>query len=582
MDNFWKHLWELLRPVHRRFFQLAVLMIIVETMKLAGPYILKLIIDTITAGGALDITYLLALILSMFAANQTTSFVFYFVAKQNIYISNIAQNHLYKQSQEKLVLLDLQYHEKENTGNKVGKIHRGVDKITNLLDNLFWDVIPTLFQLIITTVILLWIDIRFGIIFLTFVPIFAILTYRMNKEVDPYRKEISDGYEQSHGKMTQSVVNINTVKSFSQEHREVHEYTSIVDALRDSIKGMFDTIFKRNISRDITINIAEAVIVAFGVYLVYTGEVTVGSFVFIITISQKALISMWRVTRLYDKILESSEALNRLWNILNENPTVTSPEHAIFPETLSGDVMFDHMSFSYNGDEKRALHDVRVTVPGSKVTALVGPSGGGKTTLARMIYRHYDPQAGTISVGGHDLKNYDLKALRSKIAIVPQEVELFNASVRDNIAYARPNATQQEVTEAARIANVTEFVDQLQNSYDTLVGERGIKLSGGQRQRVGIARAILANPDILIFDEATSNLDTKSERLIQDALEHITKDRTTIIIAHRLSTIQKADKIIVLENGHVVEDGTHKELANKKGGLYAHLLELQKVGDIIN
>ncbi|MCK5027213.1 MAG: ATP-binding cassette domain-containing protein, partial [Candidatus Pacebacteria bacterium] len=166
-------------------------------------------------------------------------------------------------------------------------------------------------------------------------------------------------------------------------------------------------------------------------------------------------------------------------------------------------------------------------------------------------------------------------------AIVPQEVELFNASVSDNISYACPHATQKEIEKAAHVANVDEFVQQLESGYNTLVGERGVKLSGGQKQRVGIARAILANPDILIFDEATSNLDTQSERLIQDALENIIEDRTTIIIAHRLSTIQKADKIIVLKNGQVKEDGTHSELANKKGGLYAHLLELQKVGDIV-
>lgn len=581
MEHFWTHLWQLLRPIHRKLFHLASLMVLVELMKLTGPYILKLIIDIITTQGIENIGYISLLVISMFIANQTTSFVMYFVARLNIYVSSVAQNDLYKRSQEKLVSLDLQYHEKENTGNKVGKIHRGVDKISNLLDNLFWDVIPTIFQIIITTITLLWINLRFGIIFLIFIPIFIILTYRLNKAINPHRKGISDGFEQSQGKMTQSVININTVKSFSQEKREIREYTLIVDTLRDTILDMFDMIFKRNIGRDIAVNAAEAVIIGFSIYLVYTHAVTIGSFVFIITISQKALISMWRVTRLYDKILESSEALNRLWAILNVESVIKNPKNPFYPKTLAHDIVLEHVTFSYNDDELYALHNIHTIIPGGKITALVGPSGGGKTTLARMIYRHYDPQMGSISIDEHDLKELDVTALRSKIAIVPQEVELFNASIRDNIAYAKPEATQEEIERAAHIANVDEFVQQLTDRYETLVGERGVKLSGGQRQRVGIARAILANPDILIFDEATSNLDSQSEHLIQDALEHITKDRTTIIIAHRLSTIQKADKIIVLENGKVVEDGTHKELANKKGGLYAHLLQLQRVGDIM-
>ncbi len=580
MENFWKNLWELLTPVHNRFLLLASLMVLIELVKLAGPYILKLIIDTITTTGVEQIEYIGILIIGMFVATQTSSFIFYFVGRQSIAVSVIAQSYLFKKAQEKLVLLDLQYHEKENTGNKVGKIHRGVDKISNLLDNLLWDVIPTAFQLIITIIILLWIDIRFGLIFILFIPIFAILTYRMNKEVDPYRKQISDSYEQSHGKMTQSVININTVKSFSQENREVLEYGSIVDRFNSSVRNMFGIIFKRNLNRDIIVNLAEVIIIAFGVYLIYLGDITIGSFVFITTVSQKALTSMWRVSRLYDRIIESSDALNRLWQIFSEEPTVTNPKNGIIPKQIHDDISFHNVSFSYGKDEKKALHNVDVVIPGKKMTALVGPSGGGKTTLVRIIYRHYDPQTGSIKIGSNNLKDYDLEALRGKIAIVPQEVELFNASIKDNIAYAKPEATQFEIEEAAKIANVTEFVTALSEGYDTLVGERGIKLSGGQRQRVGIARAILANPDILIFDEATSNLDTKSERLIQEALEHITKDRTTIIIAHRLSTVQKADKVIVLENGYVAEDGPHSELANKEGGLYAQLLQLQSVGEI--
>ncbi|MEI7621831.1 MAG: ATP-binding cassette domain-containing protein [Candidatus Moraniibacteriota bacterium] len=226
------------------------------------------------------------------------------------------------------------------------------------------------------------------------------------------------------------------------------------------------------------------------------------------------------------------------------------------------------------------MKNINLEIPSGATTALVGPSGGGKTTLARMVYRHYDPTAGQVLLDGKDLRQYDLYGFRKFFAIVPQDVEIFNASVSENIAYAKPEASLTEIKAAARVANAEEFIAQLSNGYETIVGERGIKLSGGQRQRIGIARAILANPKVLIFDEATSNLDSQSERLIQDAMDKICKNRTVIIIAHRLSTIKKADKIVVLEKGQVVESGSHSELALVNDGLYKKLIDLQKMGEV--
>lgn len=217
--------------------------------------------------------------------------------------------------------------------------------------------------------------------------------------------------------------------------------------------------------------------------------------------------------------------------------------------------------------------------PGS-VTALVGPSGGGKTTLARMIYRHYDPEVGQVLLDGKDLREYDLYAFREFIAMVPQDVEVFDVSILENISYANPQASFDEIEAAAKMANADEFIRKLPGGYDTFVGERGVKLSGGQRQRIGIARALLANPRILIFDEATSNLDSYSEKLIQEAMDRISKDRTMVIIAHRLSTIKKAHQIVVIEEGRVVEKGNHLELSRKKGGLYSKLHNLQAMGEV--
>ncbi|MEK7067964.1 MAG: ATP-binding cassette domain-containing protein, partial [Patescibacteria group bacterium] len=282
----------------------------------------------------------------------------------------------------------------------------------------------------------------------------------------------------------------------------------------------------------------------------------------------------------YDRIQDSAEAVEHFITLIKEESDIKSPESGLKPKNISGEVEFQNVVFSYHSGKRKVLNGVSFKIPAGSSAAFVGPSGGGKTTIARLIYRHFDPSSGRVLLDGRSLRDYDLYHFRRWIAIVPQEVEIFSARVRDNIAYSNPNASLSEIKKAAQIANADEFVNNLKDGYDTEVGERGIRLSGGQRQRVGIARAILANPSILIFDEATSNLDSYSEKLIQEAMERVSAQRTVIIIAHRLSTIRHADQIFVLENGKLIEQGSHAELSNVSGGLYAKLLKLQGSGDV--
>jgi ABC-type multidrug transport system fused ATPase/permease subunit len=300
----------------------------------------------------------------------------------------------------------------------------------------------------------------------------------------------------------------------------------------------------------------------------------------VISISEKALISLFRISRLYDNIMESSEPVARLYELSLEEAQIKNPVNGLKPKNLQGEIEFKNVSYAYSDNSRKALRDVSFKIKPHQMTALVGPSGGGKTTSARMIFRHYDPQKGAVLLDGEDLRKYDLPSFRKQIAIVPQDVEVFNNSIKENIAYARPEASFAEIKKAAQIANAEEFINNLEKGYDTEVGERGIKLSGGQRQRIGIARAILADPKILIFDEATSNLDSYSEKLIQEAMEKIRKNRTVIVIAHRLSTIKKSDQIFVLEDGQLVEKGTHTQLAQEKCGLYRKLIDLQKLHQV--
>ena len=541
---------------------------------------MKLIIDLVTKFSVEKIPQIIFLIFVMFLVNEVVSFLQYTNDKRIFRILADTESDLAGKAHRKLIYLGLGYHEKENTGSKISKVQRGVDKISDLLGNLGWEVAPTILQIIFTTIVLFWVDWRFGVVVMFFVPIFVFLTIRVNHRVFPMRKKRHDLYEKAAGLMSQSVVNINTVKSFTQEKRECARFGKLREESRVNVLLEFGHILHQNLKRNFVIDSGRLFILLFGAYLVWKGNITVGSLVFVYTISEKALISLYRISRLYDRIMESSEAVERIYELSKEKIDIQNSPKGIVPKKIEGILEFENMTFAYAESKLKALKKINLIIPSGATTALIGPSGGGKTTLARMLYRHYDPTEGKILLDGKDLKDYDLYAFRKFFAIVPQDVEIFNASVAENIAYAKPTASKQEIQAAARIANAEEFINQLNDGYETIVGERGIKLSGGQRQRIGIARAILANPKVLIFDEATSNLDSYSERLIQEAMDKISKNRTVVIIAHRLSTIKKADKIVVLEKGMVAETGSHAELSKVNDGLYKKLLDLQQMGDV--
>ena len=583
--RFWKQLWEIISPSHGQIKFLLVLIVVFRLVQLATPYILKLIIDKLSNFTPEQIVPLLLLIILLFVSEQIASLISYFKDKRTFRIMVEAEYYLPLRVQEKLVNLSLDYHEKENTGNKITKIERGIFKIVDLLGNMAFEVIPTLVQLAVTLVALTVLDWRIGLSFAFFSPLFIIITYKVNKDLYPIRRDRFKQHEESSGKMGQSIININTVKSFTQEEREAREYGGIKEKVRDWEMSEWFKLLKWNLGRNLIIDLGRVTVLFLSTYLVWQGQVSIGSLVFAVTLSEKSYFSLYRLSRFYDKMEEGAEAVNRFVDIINEEPSIKNPDNGFSPKQINGEIEFNGVDFSYEGfkkkkDKFKALKQVSLKIDPGTVTALVGPSGGGKTTIAKMIYRHYDPQQGKITLDGVDLRDYDLYTLRRSIAIVPQEVEIFNLNVKQNIAYSKPHATWSEIRQAARIANAEEFINNMPYGYKTLVGERGMKLSGGQRQRIGIARAILADPSILIFDEATSNLDSYSEKLIQQSMEKIGRGRTMIIIAHRLSTIQKADKIIVVEEGRVVEQGSHQQLAQNQGGLYRKLLDLQKTGSV--
>ncbi|MFA7087742.1 MAG: ABC transporter ATP-binding protein [Patescibacteria group bacterium] len=578
--HFWSELFKLLRPFRRYFLSITGIIIVSAGLDLAKPYILKIVIDglgNLEAGNFLFFLKLLGLYL---ATDEFRSLVGYFSDRRILRLLVETEYFLNMRAQNKLVSLSLGYHERENTGSKIIKIEKGVDKISEFLNNVFWEALPTFVQLTVTLVALLITDWRIGLSFSVFAAIFVIITYFSNRKMYPVRKKIYRDFEVASGQMAQTILNINAVQSFVQEKRELSEFEKTRARLRENEDKQWSWMMKVGLGRNALVDFGRVSVLLFGAYFVIQGTMTIGTLIFIFALSDSAYGGIYRLSRFYDRMEEGREGVNRLITLFNARDDIINKKNGYKPKDIQGEIEFENASFCYSDSDKPAVKKLNFKINSGCVTALVGPSGGGKTTVARLAYRHYDPQEGRVLLDGRDLKDYDLHSFREFFAIVPQEVEIFDLSVAENISYANPKAGMEEIRAAARIANADEFINKLSNGYDTMVGERGIRLSGGQRQRIGIARAILANPRVLIFDEATSSLDSQSEILIQDAMKKISRDRTMIIIAHRLSTIKRADKIIVLENGHIAEEGNHLELAQVSGGLYAKLLKLQKMGDV--
>ena len=579
-QRFWVELWRLLASFRRLFGNITIILIFAAILDLFKPYILQIVINGITNFSDHNLIWFFELITLYLLTDQVRSIFQYFNDRAILKLLVKVEYFLGIKAQQTLIYLSLGYHEKENTGSKIIKIERGADKISEFLSNIFWQVMPTVIQLVLTLVALFWTDWRIGLSFLIFAPLFIFITYWSNKKMYPVRKEIYRDYEKASGKMAQAIININAVQSFVQEKNELGDFDKIKTHIRDNENKQWGWMMKTGLGRTMVVDIGRAAVLFLGVYLVYNKAMDIGSLIFVFTLSERAYSSLYSFSRFYDKMEEGREGVNRLISLFNTKSDINNKTNGLKPKNIQGEIKFEDTTFFYGDNKKPALDNLNFKINSGCITALVGPSGGGKTTVARLIYRHYDPQVGRVLLDGKDLRDYDIYSFRKFLAIVPQEVEIFDLTVSENIAYAKPNASRKEIEAAARIANAEEFISKLSKGYDTMVGERGIKLSGGQRQRLGIARAILTNPKILIFDEATSNLDSQSEVLISEAMEKISRDRTMIIIAHRLSTIKKADKIIVLENGKVAEAGSHAELARVKGGLYAKLIKLQAMGEV--
>lgn len=475
---------------------------------------------------------------------------------------------------EKYLTLHTLYHRETNSGQIIGRIDRGCTGVYEIIYEIAGQFLvrPIVIMLAVGIVLFIknpWI----ALTVLLPIPIYIIAITPLSKKIYALEEKAWDQFENVSKEEYDVAGNVHTVKSFAKEHLETQSQQIMQHEAREK-QYRAEKYWKISEVIQTTISTtARVAVIGLGGYWVFQGQTTIGNFVLFLTLQGMAYEPLWRLSVLIAMVRRAFVRVRRLFTIIDEPIEIQDEKNAIELTPFQKEITLHEVSFGYR-EEQPAIRDVSVRIPVGSTTALVGRSGSGKTTFVNLLLRSFDPTKGCITIDGRDIRNVTQKSLRLQMAIVPQEIGLFSRSIRDNIAYGNRAATQQEIEEAAQKAHAHEFIKKLANGYNTMVGERGVKLSGGERQRVGIARALLANPRILILDEATSHLDTESERIVQKAMETLMKGRTTIVIAHRLSTVLHADQIIVFDKGRLVGCGKHQELV-KMCEPYRRLYELQ-------
>jgi ATP-binding cassette subfamily B protein len=471
--------------------------------------------------------------------------------------------------------LSLRFHLERQTGGITRDIERGSKAMSSLVGYLLFRITPTLLEiLMVAGILFVKLDWIFGVITLITLAAYIGFTITITEWRTQFVRRANALDSEAYGRAVDSLLNYETVKYFGNERYEAQRYDkSLIEWEEMALKS------QRSLGM---LNAAQALVIAIGVTLmvlraangVVDGTLTLGDLVMVNAFLLQMFQPLSFLGVMYRQIKESITDVERMFALLNRPREVEDAADARELDVAAGEVRFEQVSFAYNPD-RPILHDVSFTIPAGKTLAAVGSSGAGKSTLARLLFRFYDVGAGSITIDGQDIRHVTQDSLRAAIGVVPQDTVLFNDSIYYNIAYGRPEATRDEVIEAARAAHILEFIESLPQGWDTVVGERGLKLSGGEKQRVAIARTLLKNPVILILDEATSALDTKTEKAIQAELLEIARSRTSLIIAHRLSTVVEADEILVMEGGRIVERGRHPELL-ARNGVYAHMWALQQ------
>jgi ABC-type transport system involved in Fe-S cluster assembly fused permease/ATPase subunit len=471
--------------------------------------------------------------------------------------------------------LALRYHLERRTGAISRDLERGTRSISSLLNYVVFSILPTMVEFALVAVILFsQYNPQFAIVTFTTVTIYIAFTLAVMEWRMHYRHAMNTFESNANNQAIDSLINYETVKYFNNEAFEVRRYDETLARWEDSAIKSQTSMSALNFGQGAIIAAGVTVIMLFATRGVLHGHMSLGDLVLINAFLLQLFVPLNFLGIVYRQIKYSLADMDLMFKLLQQTPEIRDRRGAQCLQVTRGVVRFEHTDFAYQPD-RQILFDVNLQINAGQKVAVVGPSGAGKSTLARLLFRFYDVTSGRILIDDQDIRDVTQQSLRRSIGIVPQDTVLFNESIYYNIAYADPSTRREEVVHAARLAHIHDFIESLPDGYATIVGERGLKLSGGEKQRVAIARAILKNPRILIFDEATSALDSKSERGILTALREVAVHHTTLVIAHRLSTIVDADRILVMEGGHIVEQGSHRELL-LANSLYTRMWALQQ------
>lgn len=567
---------QFVKPFRNIFFLGFLFLLLSNITILSFPYLTGKLIDAATGKGEgflSNLNYIaIALIGILFLQSIFSFFRIWLFSKVSEYaIANVRQ-----QLYEKLIYMPMSFFEKRRVGELTSRITSDVSQLQDILSITLAEFLRQIFTLIIGTIIILITSTKLSLFMLLTFPILVVAAMFFGKAIRTISKKTQDELANANVVVEETLQSIQVVKVFTNEKLELNRYkNAITNTVNNALKAAK---YRGGFVSFVIFALFGGIVLVlwFGAGLVAKGEISVGDLTSFIIYTSFIGASVGGLGDMYGQLQKAIGSSERVLEILDETEEEQNIDETNGNRRYEGFVKFENVHFSYpTRKDIQVLNGLDLEIfPGQKI-AFVGQSGGGKTTITQLLMKFYDLDSGSILVDYQSIEHLPLNELRKNIGLVPQEVILFGGTIKENIAYGKPDATDQEIVEAAKKANAFDFIQAFPEQFETVVGERGVKLSGGQRQRVAIARAILKNPPILVLDEATSALDSESENLVQMALNELMKNRTTIIIAHRLSTIKDADRIIVLQNGKIAEAGSHQELIQIEKGVYSNLLRIQ-------
>ena len=572
-------LWQRLSPIllkNRGRVGLALLCLLGAKVALMYiPFLLKALVDGLDADPTqLAIQAILILVLAYGAARLTTTL--FGEIRDTLFgrVTEKAMHEISLSTFKHVHSLDLDYHLDRRTGGLARDIERGTDGISFLLRFFIFNIAPTLFEIAMVAIIL-WVNYgaKYALVVLLSVMAYGSFSFRATSWRTQYVREVNRADSDSQTRAVDSLLNYETVKYFNNEPFEAGRYDIALDVWEQARRKNRLSLFALNSGQALIIAVSQTLMLGMAALSVGAGDMSLGDFILINQFMLQLFLPLGFLGFVYREIKAALANIERLFKVLEEQPRIAPHSGAPDLALSAGDIQFRQIEFAYRESEK-VLKGFNLHIQGGQTVALVGVSGAGKSTVSKLLFRFYDPTQGVISIDGTDIREINLPSLRQAIAVVPQDCVLFNDSLRENIRYGRPAATDSDIEQAVKAAHLADFVDRLPDGLDTLVGERGLKVSGGERQRVAIARAVLKQAHILIFDEATSSLDSHSEQAVLRAFKALAGRQTTLVIAHRLSTIIDADQIVVMHEGSVVEQGTHSALLDASGK-YAALWRAQ-------